>query len=174
MIRSFKTEHLKTEHQSGSTSDRTDFDERRSGNDRRTHRFPELKYLLFAGRRAHVRRKEDWHRIFYFDRYSSNIFAAIVAILLLSVLDALLTLYLIENGSRELNPVMSYFLRHGPYVFMAAKYFLTCAGVVILLLFRNVLRKRSVTHTRHLFSYIIGAFTTVIVWQLCLIFFVVS
>ena len=158
---------------SGSASDRSGFDEKRCGKDRRTHRFPKLKYLLFAGRRARVRREEDWEGTFYFDRYSSNIFAAIVLILLLSVLDALLTLYLVEKGSTELNPVMSYFLKYGPFVFMGAKYFLTCLGVVILLLFRNTLRKRSVTHARHIFSYIIGAFTSVILWELCLIFFVV-
>jgi len=159
---------------SGSASDRSGFDEKRSGKDRRTHRFPKLRYLLFAGKRARVRRKEDWEVAFYFDRYSSKLFAAIVLILLLSVLDALLTLYLIDRGSTELNPVMSYFLKYGPFVFMGAKYFLTCMGVVILLLFRNALRKRSVTHAQNIFSYIIGAFTTVIVWELCLIFFVVS
>lgn len=159
---------------SGSASDDSGFDEQRSGKDRRTHRFPKLKYLLFAGRRAHARREEDWQGTFYFDRYSSNIFAAIVLILLLSVLDALLTLYLIDHGSTELNPVMSYFLKHGPFFFMGAKYFLTCVGVVILLLFRNTLRKRSVAHAQNIFSYIIGAFTTVIVWEICLIFFVVS
>ena len=160
--------------QSGSGQNCSDFDERRSGEDRRTHRFPKLKYLLFAGKRSHVRRQKDWHHTFYFDRYSSNIFAAIVAILLLSILDALLTLYLIDNGSRELNPIMSYFLEYGPFVFMGAKYLLTCVGVVILLLFRNVLRKRSITHTQHLFSYIIGTFVTVIVWEFYLIFFVVT
>jgi len=94
--------------------------------------------------------------------------------LLLSILDALLTLYLIDHGSKELNPIMSYFLEHGPFVFMGAKYFLTCLGVVILLLFRNVLRKRSITHTQHLFSYIICTFATVIVWELFLIIFVVT
>ena len=146
--------------------------EKRSGHDRRIHRFPKLKYLIFSGRRANVRRKEDLQHTFYFDRYSSHLFAAIVAILLLSVLDALLTLHLIGKGSTELNPVMSYFLGFGPIVFMGAKYFLTCFGVVILLLFRNVMRKRSTTHTQNLFSYIIGIFTTVIVWELYLIFFV--
>ena len=159
---------------SGSAPDRFGCDDKRSGKDRRTHRFPKLRYLLFAGRRAHVRREEDWHGTFYFDRYSSSIFAAIVLILLLSVLDALLTLYLLDRGSTELNPVMAYFLKYGPFVFMGAKYFLTCMGVVILLLFRNALRKRSATHARNIFSYIIGAFSTVIVWELCLIFFVVN
>ena len=159
---------------SGSAAECPDSDERRSGKDRRTHQFPKLKYLLFAGKRSHVRREEDWHGAFYFDRYSSGIFAAIVLILLLSVLDALLTLYLIENGSKELNPVMSYFLQHGPYVFMGAKYFLTCLGVVLLLFFRNALRKRSAAHAQNIFSYIIGAFTTVVIWELCLIFFIIS
>lgn len=159
---------------SGSASDDAGFDEKRSGKDRRTPRFPKLKYLLFAGRRASVRREEDWHGTFYFDRYSSNIFAAIVLILLLSVLDALLTLYLIDRGSTELNPVMAYFLKYGPFVFMGAKYFLTCMGVVILLLFHNALRKRSTTHARYIFSYIICVFSTVVFWELCLIFFVVS
>ncbi len=151
-----------------------DYAEKRSGKDRRTHQFPKLKYLLFSGRRAEVRRQEDWQHVFYFDRYSSSLFAAIVAILLLSVLDALLTLHLIGKGSTEMNPIMSYFLEYGPFVFMGAKYMLTCFGVVILLLFRNVIRKRSLTHAQHLFTYIIGAFTTVIAWELYLIFFVAS
>ena len=148
--------------------------EKRSGQDRRTHKFPRLKYLLFSGNRAKVRRKEDLHHTFYFDRYSSHLFAAIVAILLLSVLDALLTLHLIGVGSTEMNPVMSYFLRFSPIVFMGVKYGLTCFGVVVLLLLRNVVRKRSITHAQNIFSYIIAAFTTVIVWELYLIFFVVS
>jgi hypothetical protein len=163
-----------SENKSSCVSDSTEYAEKRSGKDRRTHQFPKWRYLLFSGRRAKARRQEDLHRTFYFDRYSSNLFAAIVAILMLSVLDALLTLYLIDNGSTELNPVMSYFIEYGPFVFMGAKYFLTCAGVIILLLFRNVLRKRSITHTQHIFSYIILAFSSVIVWELYLIFFVIS
>jgi hypothetical protein len=159
---------------SSSDSDASDYAERRSGKDRRTNQLPKLKYILYCGRRAKARRDDDLQRTFYFDRYSSKLFAAIVAILLLSVLDALLTLYLIDNGSSELNPIMSYFLNHGPFVFMGAKYFLTCLGVLILLLFRNVFIARSNTHTHHVFSYIIGAFSTVIAWQLYLIFFVVS
>lgn len=161
-------------HRPGCDSDSSSSAEKRCGRDRRTHQFPKLKYLLFSGRRARARRQEDRHRTFYFDRYSSKIFAAIMAILFLSILDALLTLYLIDSGSTELNPVMSYFLRYGPYVFLVAKYFLTCTGVIILLLFRNAFLTRSATHTRHLFSYIIGAFSTVIVWELFLILFIVS
>lgn len=165
---------LNAKNSSDAISADANYTEKRSGKDRRRQQFPKLKYLLFSGKRAHARRYEDRHRTFYFDYYSSHIFAAIVAILLLSISDALLTLYLIENGSKELNPVMSYFLKYGPFIFMAAKYFLTSIGVIILLLFRNVLLKRSITHTQNIFSYIIFAFSTVIAWQLYLIFFVVS
>jgi hypothetical protein len=131
------TKFISIRDKSGSVSDRSGSDEKRSGKDRRTHRFPKLKYLLFAGRRARVRREEDWHGTFYFDRYSSNIFAAIVLILLLSVFDALLTLYLIDKGSTELNPIMSYFLfpqirplcLHGGKVF--SNLYGSCPAVVI-------------------------------------------
>jgi len=157
-----------------SDSDPSNAVEKRSGKDRRTHQFPKIKYLLFSGKRARARRKEDRHRTFYFDRYSSKLFAAIMAIIFLSVLDALLTLHLLGNGSKELNPVMAYFLKYGPFVFLVGKYLLTCTGIIILLLFRNAFLKRSATHTENLFSYIIGVFSTVIVWELFLIFFVVS
>jgi hypothetical protein len=166
--------HSHSKDKPGYGSDASNCVEKRAGRDRRRQQFPRLKYLLLSGRRASARRQEDRYRTFYFDRYSSKLFVAIVAILFLSVLDALLTLYLIDSGSTELNPVMSYFLRYGPFAFMVAKYALTCAGVVILLLFRNAILKRSATHTRHLFSYIIGAFSTVIMWELFLILFVVS
>jgi hypothetical protein len=158
----------------GCDSDSSSSAEKRCGRDRRTHQFPKIKYLLFAGRRARARRQEDRYRTFYFDRYSSKLFAAIMAILFLSVLDALLTLHLIESGSTELNPLMSYFLKYGTFMFLVAKYFLTCTGVIILLLFRNAFLARSTTHGQHIFSYIIGVFSTVIVWELFLILFIVS
>ncbi|MEJ2101202.1 MAG: DUF5658 family protein [Desulfobacterales bacterium] len=155
-------------------SDSSSFAEKRCGRDRRTHQFPKIKYLLFSGRRARARRQEDRYQTFYFDRYSSRLFAAIMAILCLSVLDALLTLHLIKSGSTEINPLMSYFLKYGTFVFLVAKYFLTCTGVIILLLFRNAFLARSTTHGQHLFSYIIGVFGTVVVWELFLILFVAA
>jgi hypothetical protein len=157
-----------------SDSDPPNSVEKRCGRDRRTHQFPKIKYLLFSGRRSRARREEDRHRTFYFDRYSSKLFGAIMAIIFLSVLDALLTLHLLSNGSNELNPIMSFFLKCGPFVFLVGKYFLTCTGIIILLLFRNAFLKRSATHTQNLFSYIIAAFSTVIVWELFLILFIVS
>ena len=97
-------------------------------------------------------------------------FAAITVILMLSIFDALLTLILIERGSSELNPVMAYFLEYGPLSFIISKYLLTSFGVVILLIFKNVFIDKINMYTHSLFVCVIFVFSTVIVWELFLLF----
>jgi len=144
-------------------------EQNRRGRDRRTNHKARLKYLLFNGRREGIRRDDDRSRIFFFDRYNPKLFAAIIAILMLSIFDALLTLILIDNGSTELNPVMAYFLQHGLLPFITAKYFLTSSGVVTLLIFKNVFLTKAKIYTHSLFSAVIIAFAAVIAWELFLI-----
>jgi hypothetical protein len=144
--------------------------ERRCGIDRRQASRADLRYYLVNGRRESARREEDQTRIFFFDRYNQRIFAAITAILLLSIFDALLTLILIEQGSSELNPVMAYFLEYGPLSFIISKYLLTSFGVVVLLIFKNVFINKINLYTHSLFSCVIFAFSTVIAWELYLLF----
>ena len=142
----------------------------RSGADRRIDNKTRLKYLCFNGRRERIRRESDQDKIFFFDRYNPKFFAAISTILMLSIFDALLTLILIESGSSELNPVMAYFLKHGLLPFIVVKYFLTSAGVVILLIFKNIFLARAKIYTSSLFTAVIIAFAAVIAWELFLIF----
>ena len=80
--------------------------DRRFRKDRRKRAGFNIRVLIY-GRREHIRRQEDKHRIFYVDRYNSSLLGLIVVILFLSVLDALLTLFLIENGAFEVNPIMA-------------------------------------------------------------------
>jgi hypothetical protein len=144
--------------------------ERRAGKDRRCDRKARLKYFLIDGRRESARRREDKTSYFFFDRYNQGMFAAITAILMLSIFDALLTLLLIERGASELNPVMAYFLEYGPQSFIIAKYALTSFGVVILLIYKNVFINPIGLYTRSLFTCVIFTFSTVIVWELWLLF----
>ena len=143
--------------------------ENRRGKDRRINRKSSLKYFLFNGRREGIRREEDRGKIFFFDRYNPKLFAAISAILMLSITDALLTLILIANGSSELNPVMAYFLRRGLLHFIVAKYTLTSIGVVVLLIFKNVFITRAKIYAHSLFSAVILAFLAVVAWEIFLI-----
>jgi hypothetical protein len=57
---------------------------------------------------------------------------------ILSISDGLFTLHLIERGATEENPVMAWFLSHGPWPFMIAKFILSSSAVIILLVFNNV------------------------------------
>jgi len=145
--------------------------ERRGGEkDRRCDRKARFKYFLVNGRRESARRTEDKTSYFFFDRYSQGMFTAITAILMLSIVDGLLTLLLIERGASELNPVMAYFLEYGPLSFITAKYVLTSFGVFLLLIFKNVFINPISIYTQSLFAPVIFTFGTVIVWELWLLF----
>ncbi len=94
---------------------------RSSATDRRQDEaVPRIPYLFF-GRRKKVRRFDDHHQKSYFlDHFGLKVFSIIIGIILLSVTDAMLTLYLIRNGAAEINPIMEYFLKYGPLPFLAA------------------------------------------------------
>ena len=143
--------------------------EQRSGRDRRRRVFPPLQYLVAGGRRRGVRRSEDLYRIVILDRYSPKLFISVVGILLLSLFDGLLTLYLIEHGSAEINPVMDYFLKKGPFIFAIAKYVLTSLAVVIFVIVANCVLPRSNFRAQKLFPYALLAFGGVIVWEIMLV-----
>jgi len=144
--------------------------ERRSSKDRRKKGGPSMRFLFRGGRRENLRRHEDKNKFFWADRYSQQLFGAIVVILLLSVADALLTLLLMDHGAVEINPVMAYYLNIGPYTFLTVKYLLTCLAVFLLLICQNIFLRTIKIYTRSLFYVIIAAFISVILWQFYLIY----
>jgi hypothetical protein len=142
----------------------------RSGDDRRRSGLPRWRYLFLGGRRRAVRRTSDTRRVFLLDRYSPRLFAAMMAIVLLSLTDAALTLYLVSHGASEINPVMNYFLQKGPVVFMVAKYVSTSVAVIIfVVLAHNVLPWSHRFAPQRLYTYAIFAFGGVVVWEILLI-----
>jgi hypothetical protein len=144
--------------------------DRRSGKDRRSNKIPDIKSLFIYGRRKKIRRQDDKYQIAYFDQYSSALFVVIISILFLNIIDALLTLYLIDRGATEINPIMAYFLNFGPLTFMSVKYCLISFSIIVLLIFNNIFIRAIKIFTRSLFSYAIGMFMIVIGWQLFLTF----
>ena len=134
---------------------------------------PGFRYLFF-GRRKEVRRNEDNRKSYFLDHYSLRAFGIIIGIILLSLTDAMLTLYLIRNGAAEVNPVMEHFLRYGPLPFLAAKYLLTTASIVLLLIYKNVHIFGTKIRAKYLFIIIFLIFASVVIWELFLIFFVLK
>jgi hypothetical protein len=148
--------------------------ERRSGKDRRTSAGPVSCVMFKGGRREKNRRREDQRKIFCADRYSPTLFGAIILILFLSVLDALLTLFLIDHGATEINPIMAYYLNVGPYTFFCVKYALTALAVLVLLFCQNIFLRTIKIYTHSIFYFIVAALMTVVAWELYLIFNVVT
>ncbi len=132
--------------------------------------FRGFRYLFF-GRRKKIRRNKDHQESYFLDHYSSRVFAIIIGIILLSLTDAMLTLYLIRHGAAEANPVMEHFLRYGTLTFLAAKYLLTTASIVLLLIYKNVHLFGTRIRAKYLFIVIFLIFASVVLWELYLIFF---
>jgi hypothetical protein len=72
------------------------------------------------------------------EKHGPRLVAVILTLVMLSVLDSFLTLELINRGATEVNPVMAYYLSHGPLVFFSVKYFLTAAPILLVLTYKNV------------------------------------
>jgi hypothetical protein len=132
--------------------------------------FSHWKYWL-TGRRANPRREEDREKSYKTDRYDGKTFAAILTIITLSILDAIFTMYLISLGAIEVNPIMDYFLAHGPLKFFGVKYFLTCGSIILLLLNKNVYLLKHRIQTEIIFIIVVILFALVVLWELYLILF---
>ena len=122
-----------------------------------------------VGNRRVIRRQEDKSIIFLVDLFSLKLFLPIVATLFFSVMDALLTLFLIGHGAYETNPIMAYYLNIGPYYFFAVKYILTSLGIIVILIFRNVTLNLFKIGASTLLYLIAGIFIAVIAWEIYLI-----
>ncbi len=145
--------------------DCTKYTNKRIRLDRRKRKIPQLKYLLFGGRRKRTRRSEDQQRMIILDNYSPGLLAFVLIILTLSLVDGLSTLRLTNDGAEELNPVMAYFLDLSPWAFMSIKYLLTSLSVICFLILNNLYIKPFGIRVGRLFPAIIAVFLIVILWQ---------
>jgi hypothetical protein len=113
------------------------FEERRSGRERRARPTSPFTLQSLFGSRGHYRRKEDARKFLYVDVYSKSTVAFLIATMILSITDAFLTLWLVGKNVSEVNPVMEFFLNLGPFQFIMIKLFMTAFGLVTLLVLKN-------------------------------------
>ena len=78
--------------------------ENRSKRDRRSKRWPGIKYFLFGGRRKSTRRGGDQKDFIYVDQYHPWLLVAVLLVVILSISDGLFTLHLIGRGAYEKTP----------------------------------------------------------------------
>ncbi len=99
--------------------------------DRRRFTWRTVVFGYLRSRRRRYRRDSERDAVFI-DWHHPWLFFLAVGIMLLSTLDAFLTLRLLERGAIEVNPIMAAMLGHGDFAFAASKMALTGLGILAL------------------------------------------
>lgn len=97
------------------------------------------------GRRKGVRRKEEADLPFYTDVYEKWVGVVFISIMVLSTLDAVLTLKILGRGGKELNPVMDALLAIDNTAFFIGKLAITLFCLLFVLIHINFKLFRAVT-----------------------------
>lgn len=105
--------------------------EKREGADRRLFSWRTVVFGFALSRRRILRREED-AEILFLDWHHPWLFFLSVGIMLLSCMDAFMTLRLLEFGMVEANPIMASLLGHGAGVFAGTKVLMTGTSILIL------------------------------------------
>ncbi len=114
--------------------------DRRVAHDRRekTAQFVS-RYALIDGRRRSARRKDDWRKYMVADLYSSRLWITLLSIMVLTLVDAYLTILLIDMGIvKEINPIMAFYLRYGPRSFVVMKVLFTAIPLFFFCLCKDL------------------------------------
>ena len=122
-----------------------------------------------AGHRMTARRADEHERHYFVDRYADGLLALILAILVSSVLDAVLTVHLLGSGAEEINPLMSRLLERGILWFLVGKYAMTAVGLPLLLIFKNYYLFGTRVRVGHWLPALAAGYFVLIVYQVCLV-----
>ncbi|MEP6883135.1 MAG: DUF5658 family protein [Gammaproteobacteria bacterium] len=106
--------------------------ERRDRADRRRRVWWSVLYGNFNPRRRSPPRRLGDSRLHILDWHSPHLLAVAIGILLLSLLDAFLTLTLLQGGADEVNPIMGALIYRSVAAFAALKMGMTGAGVIFM------------------------------------------
>ena len=152
---------------SASAMSALDTSERRRSPDRRQRFFYSLLYGSFNPRRRSARRTDarslrdlDWHH--------PQWLAVAMLIVVLSCVDAALTLSLISHGAYEVNPIMAPIVGGSALVFTLIKVGMTAGGVVLLTLAARMRAFGKIPVSFLLYAVLIG-YGTLVVYEVKLL-----
>jgi hypothetical protein len=111
--------------------------DQRTQSDRRME--PTSAWAAFppAGQRMLHRRANEHRRPYFVDRFSTATLVCVLLLLIASIVDAILTIQLLQAGCDEINPLMDRLLNLGVLPFLLGKYALMVTGLPVLLIFKN-------------------------------------
>lgn len=107
------------------------FPENRDLADRRKFSWRTVFFGYFRSRRRLTRRGSEGEPL-YSDWHHPWLFFLGIGTMLLSSLDAFLTLQLLQRGAIEINPIMAMVIGHSTMLFAVSKMLLTGLGILVL------------------------------------------
>ncbi|UJP04447.1 MAG: DUF5658 family protein [Nitrosomonas sp.] len=120
------------------------------------------------GKRLAERRAIEHGSPNYADRYTGHLLVCAIAILLLSITDACLTLNILANGGEEVNWFMAILIEDSIEKFLAVKLALTVLPLLLLTIHHNV-RITDMIRVRHLKYLILIGYSLLIGYELLLL-----
>ncbi len=144
--------------------------DRREPDDRRSLSWHTFVYGNVRPRRRNSRREADQHQ-YLFDWHEPQILYLALGVLLLSCVDALFTLNLINIGASEGNAFMASMLDGGVDRFVVSKIWITSLSVVILVI---AARRKLLgpVNVEHLLQFFCALYALLIGYELYLFFFI--
>lgn len=106
--------------------------ERRDRGDRRRRVWWSVCYGSFNPRRRTPPRREGEARFHSLDWHSARLLAVSIGILLLCLVDAFLTVVLLQGGADEVNPIMAALIYRSVAMFAVLKMAMTGAGIMMM------------------------------------------
>jgi hypothetical protein len=136
--------------------------------DRRRRATPAISRYLFTGRRRVARREDDRRLGYYTDVPPAKAVTLAVSVLVLSVLDAVLSLRLFAvEKAVELNPLLRLAFKSGDGGFIFVKLTLTLVGVLVILRHWNfsILRRMRIASVS---GALVGLYAGLVVYEIIL------
>ena len=135
--------------------------QKREGVDRRQNTLRSLLVSPFMRRRKASRRDVDRANS-YVDVHETSLFAVFSLTILFSIVDALFTLIIIENGGEELNPFMKLLMDRNVSEFFWVKFSITSFGMAFLVVHKHFVAFRLISGYHFLYGIFLMYFSLII------------
>lgn len=140
----------------------------RIGADRRNNNLRSFFYSFYKRRRQNIRRTTDLSTNVYVDIHDKSTVFLFTSILIFCVADALLTLFILQSGGREVNPFMNYLLGKDVMMFFWVKFTLTSIGMLFLVSHKYFVFYR-ICQGGHIIKLIFAMYFTLIIYEIFII-----
>jgi Domain of unknown function (DUF5658) len=127
-----------------------------------------------GGRRMRCRRADEHRQPYFVDRFGREATVWGTSLLVLSISDGVITLFLLDAGCQEINPFMAYLLQKGCGIFLLAKYLLTATAVITFLVFKNFYLFGTPFRVGYLIPVLVSMYAALILYQFYLVYYLAS